>query len=139
MVQSVGRLAQLERWQRLMLVRAFLYLSVIDLALRLVPLRRLADVGAKATESVPLDDVRRAYLYASWIAYAARHHYADPKCLPRSLALYSWLRRDGMPCALRIGVRKEDGALKAHAWVEVSGYVVDDNPTVTTSAFVPLA
>jgi len=43
--------------------------------------------------------------------------------------LHHWLRGEGLPSELRIGVRKEHGALKAHAWVELGDHVVNDRPS----------
>ena len=42
-------------------------------------------------------------------------------CLRRSLVLFHLLRRAGCPVALHIGVRKQDGALQAHAWLVLAG------------------
>ncbi len=38
-------------------------------------------------------------------------------CLRRSVVLYHLLRRMGRPVSLMIGVRRDDGELKAHAWL----------------------
>jgi hypothetical protein len=58
--------------------------------------------------------------------------------LQRSLVLNYWLRREGLPSELRIGVRKDGDALKAHAWVELGRHVVND-PVAAVAAFTPLA
>ncbi|HEX9763772.1 MAG TPA: lasso peptide biosynthesis B2 protein [Candidatus Acidoferrales bacterium] len=42
----------------------------------------------------------------------------EPTCLTRSLALYRLLRARGIPCQLRIGLRKNQAALEGHAWTE---------------------
>lgn len=47
-------------------------------------------------------------------------------CLPRSLALVALLRGRGVDAALRIGVAKEAGLTRAHAWVEIDGAVVGE-------------
>lgn len=39
-------------------------------------------------------------------------------CLERALVLQRLLRRRGVAAALQIGVRKQDGVLEAHAWLE---------------------
>jgi hypothetical protein len=52
------------------------------------------------------------------------------QCLHRSLVLHRWLHGQGAPSVLRIGVRKEGAALKAHAWVELDGEVVYDDTNV---------
>ena len=53
-----------------------------------------------------------------------------PNCLERSLTLWWLLRRDGIDGELHIGARKEDGQLKAHAWVELRGEVLNDSPEI---------
>lgn len=42
-------------------------------------------------------------------------------CLPRSLVLYKWCIEKAIPVDLAIGVRKEGGTLKGHAWVSFQG------------------
>jgi len=42
----------------------------------------------------------------------------EPTCLTRSLVLYRLLRARGIPCQLRIGLRKNQAALEGHAWTE---------------------
>jgi hypothetical protein len=79
----------------------------------------------------------RAARYAWAIALAARHHVVRARCLHRALVLHRWLRREGLPSELRIGVRKVDGALLAHAWVELDGEAVGDQPAAV-AAFAPL-
>ncbi|BCX87755.1 hypothetical protein MIN45_P0122 [Methylomarinovum tepidoasis] len=68
---------------------------------------------------------------------AAAHHIYRPTCLPRSIALHHFLKRHGHPAVLRIGVRKEKKGIKAHAWVEVDGRIVDDDP-LNTQRYQPL-
>lgn len=54
-------------------------------------------------------------------------------CLPQSLALQALLRRQGLSAELRIGVRRADGKLQAHAWVEHAG-----SPLGETAPYLPL-
>lgn len=57
---------------------------------------------------------------------ATRYYYRRRlDCLPRSLAIYVLLRRQGVPATLRIGVKRFPFA--AHAWVECLGEVIDDS------------
>ena len=42
-------------------------------------------------------------------------------CLEESLVIWYLLRRQEIPSRLRIGVRKTNGKLEAHAWVEREG------------------
>jgi hypothetical protein len=47
-------------------------------------------------------------------------------CLPRSVVLWTLLRREGFNPAVKLGVRKGDQGFDAHAWVEVDGVSLDD-------------
>ena len=62
-----------------------------------------------------------------WIKTAASHPFPWAKCLQRSLALCLWLERLGFRGELKIGVRKDGEILRAHAWVELSGWVLNDD------------
>jgi len=42
-------------------------------------------------------------------------------CLARALTLWCLLQRKGIDTDLRFGLRRDDGALAAHAWVEHQG------------------
>ena len=57
-------------------------------------------------------------------------------CLRRSLLLWWLARLDGIDTALRVGVRREAGALLAHAWVEHRGRPVNDAADIA-SRFAP--
>jgi hypothetical protein len=58
---------------------------------------------------------------------AARHlrrftrFRSEKACLDRSLALRAWLHQNGILSELKIGGYKQDGVLRAHAWVELGG------------------
>ncbi len=63
-------------------------------------------------------------------AFAAAENFfylrkAPLDCLPRSLALFSFLRRSGLPACHCIGVRPFP--FSAHAWTECRGRVVHDD------------
>lgn len=54
-------------------------------------------------------------------------------CLRRSVTLLRELRRLQHTATLHIGVRHRNGAIQAHAWVQVGDVVVNDDPTLITS------
>ncbi len=60
------------------------------------------------------------------------------QCLQRSLVLHRWLRQAGLSSELRVGVRKDGTELKAHAWIELEGQVVNDWPE-SVAQLTPLA
>jgi hypothetical protein len=68
----------------------------------------------------------------------ARRLPVRSKCLPRSLALWTMLRRAGIDATLRIGMRT-DGSAEAHAWVEHAGCAIGELVDIDALAPFPLA
>ncbi|AGY59280.1 lasso peptide biosynthesis B2 protein [Gloeobacter kilaueensis] len=62
------------------------------------------------------------------LAWAARYHPAQARCLHRSIALYGWLRAQGIAARLQIGWA---GAL-GHAWVCYGECVLNDAADVAS-------
>jgi len=98
----------------------------------------LRPATSRAT-SRPLD--RRQFDTITGVVWAltraARYGVFRPKCLVRSMALERMLRRHGFEGGeIHIGVRLEEGDLKAHAWVEWDGRILGDDPRHVRT-FVP--
>lgn len=72
---------------------------------------------------------------ASQVAAAAR--LVRARCLTRSLVLQTILRRRGLDARLRIGVRRDSGQHRAHAWVEWQGHPLCETDDVARR-FLPL-
>lgn len=75
---------------------------------------------------------------ARMVAVAARYGPYRGNCLKKSLVLWWLLRRQGLPAQLRIGVRKQAGAIDGHAWVEVDDRLLLD-PEQTAQDYVAMA
>jgi hypothetical protein len=73
---------------------------------------------------------RQAQGIVRMVGAAARHGPCPAKCLPQSLTVWWLLRRQGVPSNLHIGVRRDGAELKAHAWVEHAGRVLNDHADV---------
>jgi len=56
---------------------------------------------------------------AKWSLYLLG--WKHDACVPRSLAIYAALRREGYAPQFVSGVRREGGVIKGHAWVELDG------------------
>ena len=80
-------------------------------------------LGKKQKETI----IRRTLRF---MRLAVRHGFYGGNCLSRSLTLWWLLRRQGIACDLRIGVRMKEGQFQAHAWVEVQGYPLNENEQV---------
>ena len=91
--------------------------------------RAFADLHAKVrdcvvdTNSVARCDVERI---CSAVDLACICYWKEVRCLQRSAATACLLKRHGVPAQMVIGAQQIP--FKAHAWVEVSGRVVNDKP-----------
>lgn len=62
---------------------------------------------------------------------AARLLFRREACLERSIMLWSVLRRKGIESELKIGVATEDSTMRAHAWVEIDGEPINEQPLIS--------
>jgi hypothetical protein len=83
-------------------------------------------------------EVARAQSIARLVAIASAHSFVRVACLHRSLALWWLLRRQGIRCDLRIGIKAPTPGFEAHAWVEYAGIALDDTGALSAS-FRPFA
>jgi len=88
------------------------------------------------TVSDEVKAVTRIRAIYQMVHLAARHCPVTAQCLPQSLVLWWLLRRAGVASELRIGVRKQAGRLEAHAWVELSGWSLNQ-PGDGQASFTP--
>ena len=136
-----SRFWRLEAHERRLLVAALLMLPLTRLALRVVGFRRwqsfLTRFVPHSSQAAPANAAARGAQTARMVRAAAREGLGRPNCLSRSLVLWWLLARQGFPAELRIGARKKDAALEAHAWVELAGRVLgeDDDPHTQFAAF----
>jgi hypothetical protein len=141
-LSSLKRFLSLSGAERWLIVRAAISLAAVDFKLRTRSLERvllgMEGTRVRADRAITPSDVERARRYARWIDVASRYHAVHARCLHRSLALHQWLQKEGLPSRLRIGVRKEQDDLKAHAWVELGDAVVNDS-AIRVADFTPLA
>src|ERR1700738_4315419 len=70
---------------------------------------------------------QRAFVIARIVRIAAQHGIYRANCLQQSLGLWWLLRRDRIESEIRFGARKEELQLKAHAWVECFGIVLNED------------
>lgn len=143
--KKIAAIRRLPGADRRLLVRAALWLLAVDVGLRTLGFSRLRRLLARGLPSGPAADERspavrsaEAERVARLVAAAARHHLYPVKCLTRSLVLWRLLALRGLPSELRIGVRKEERTLLAHAWVEHGGARLEAG-VPAPGRFLPLA
>ena len=89
--------------------------------------RRLVAAG-DAKPSVPPVSAERGKELATIVDEAFGAVPITPTCLRRSAALMRALEREGAAPPLMLGVRSTDGTIGAHAWVEIGGIILNDDP-----------
>ena len=105
--------------ERLTLAHAVALIAIINLAVRVLPFRRVATLLIRGTlrPGTPCAPDRLAAI----VGRASAHCWPAPSCLTRSLVLCRMLVRRGIGAQLVLGVETRDGRLRAHAWVEHGG------------------
>lgn len=125
--ERLRKVVRLPAGERAILARAWILFLVVEVALRVVSLKRLLRLYRKlsrAGRACPTaggpSDARLAWL----VEVAGRYAPINATCLRQALVLSWLLGRRGVATALRIGVAREGGVLSAHAWLEREGEVI---------------
>ncbi|PYT88309.1 MAG: lasso peptide biosynthesis B2 protein [Acidobacteria bacterium] len=131
MLESLRRFSALERPAQMLFLRALAMLPLVSLSLRLrgfQPTRStLQRTLARRTPQVDSDSLNMKMVLAAHMVNAAdRHGLVHPSCLAKSLTLWWLLGRQGISSRLRIGIRKQNDQLEAHAWVEREGVALNE-------------
>ena len=131
MLESLRRFSALESSAQKLFLRALGMLPLVGLSLKLrgfeatrFTLQRILSLPVPPLDSDSVDN--RVVLTARMVNAADRHGLVHPSCLAKSLTLWWLLGRQGITSRLRIGIRKENGKLEAHAWVEREGIAVNE-------------
>lgn len=129
-----------EEWKYLLW--AYLLILGLDIGLRCVGFYRIFQwVNRKGTvrPKKPLVPMEKEEVGKIWhlVDTARRSHFCRAQCLHRSLVVYWLLRGRGVGVDLCIGVQKEAGEFRAHAWVEYQGQIVVE-PVYVQEVYAPL-
>lgn len=83
--------------------------------------------GAASATGDP-DRLPDARALAVAVNRAAYFGLGPSQCLVRAMALSRLMERDGMPGGVvRVGVRRREGRMEAHAWVDFAGEILGDH------------
>lgn len=64
------------------------------------------------------------------VRLAARLHFVEQACLPKSIVLADMLNAQGAQAQVMLGVSKQNGQFRSHAWVEIEGQMVSEPENV---------
>ena len=128
-----ARLRALTPLERRVLGEALVLLPAASAGLKVAGMRRTREALALVARKGKSAGGLEAASIARLVAIAARHGPFRGRCLSASIALESLLRRYGVDGRLRLGIRRHDGRIEAHAWVEHRGEALNE----THSTFEP--
>ncbi|GMQ90428.1 MAG: hypothetical protein BMS9Abin10_0805 [Gammaproteobacteria bacterium] len=133
MTRAIRKFLALPRVERWLLVQAMAALPLVALTLRTIGLKRcyralerlapMAGGGLLTGASA----CHRATQTGWLVRVASIYGLVQGNCLAQSLTIWWLLRRQRIPAELRIGVRKRQGRLEAHAWMEHNSRVLNDD------------
>jgi hypothetical protein len=135
MWERLHRFSRLNSAARRLFLRAFILLPLVSLSLRFRGFR-----ATQATLQKRLDATNASRLSTPGLALApdvvprtvqmvqaaVRHGFGSPNCLEISLTLWWLLARQDAVSTIRIGTRRVDSRLEAHAWVECGGIPLNE-------------
>jgi hypothetical protein len=130
MFQRAHRLLTLPRAERTLVVRALAVYARVRWSLwrgGLAEVQRL-HASASATDSRAAEPRLPPARVSRLVAGALRPLGAN--CLGESLTLALLLQRLEYPALLRIGARRAQTGIEAHAWVELDGVPLNDRPDI---------
>ena len=121
----------LSKSDRALVIRAMFLLPIVATSLKTLGLRKtqLWLIRNSLGPMVPPKEQARANVRraAQMVAVACRLQPLRSSCLPRTIVLWSLLRRRGIATDIRIGARSNSqGEFQAHAWLEWNGEVLND-------------
>lgn len=127
---------------RLRVLEAAMVLVLVAGLLKALPFRvvvRLAGTVAPGRPAGGMASNPVVRAVGDAVAVAARRLPWRPVCLPQTLAAGLMLRCRSVRPQLRLGVRRQDDTIRAHAWLTVDGPAGGEVFGGTAAEFVPFA
>ena len=84
------------------------------------------DLSDTVSRPVSPDAVQIAMKMHESVRLAARLHWLNLACLPKSIVLSDMLQELGVPASVKLGVNKRDHQLASHAWVQVNDTLIGE-------------
>jgi hypothetical protein len=126
---------------RRLLLSLAIAVPLIEAGLRSLGFKRMYQVLHRLARGTPpsrASSRREVNRHQRLLRLVCRYSPLTGRCLARSLALWWFLRRQGINTDLRIGTRKQGGHIEGHAWIEYQNVVVNDSAEVRAQ-YVPFA
>jgi|ERR1700730_7512511 len=136
MWERLRRYRALEADSRALFWRALRLLPQVAISLRLRGYMRteasLHSRSQRRTDTIQTEQEVALRIAKSSRMVRAASHFGPIRatCLAQSLTLWLLLEQQNISSAIRIGVRKKDNRMEAHAWVERNGVALNETDEV---------
>lgn len=138
-VNNWRKLQQLSKSELTLLVIALLLLPLTALWIKMFGFQPVYSSIARSNKKYNLEQNKeKAYEIARMVRIASNYGIYRANCLQKSLVLWWLLQNAGIKSNLRIGIRKQEDCLEAHAWVEYQDDVLNDHRDISQH-FAPFA
>ena len=122
LLRHIGIFWRFPRQDKRLFVLAWWNLLLVHWRLRGQPYQEVLDWASRVPGNPgPATSRPDALAVRDIVAKAARYHLFELTCLRQALAACRLLSRQGVPCEIKLGVRREQGQIMAHAWLRVDG------------------
>ena len=130
----------LSNFERLLLGQAFFLLLFTSISLKFFGIKRQPLISIQGNNTHPSsryeENSSLVLAITRMVKIAVRYSPFSASCLAQSLVLLKLLKNQGIVAQLRIGVQKAADQIKAHAWVELQGVVLNDTNDIH-SLYIP--
>lgn len=121
----IARFRSLPAADRTLFVIALLAIASVRVGLWLTSFRRVRRSLTRIARPTGSPDPTPGEVdRIGWAVRSAARFVPGATCLPQALAAEAILRRRGHPADMRLGVKRGDDGVEAHAWVESYGRVI---------------
>ena len=107
--------------EKKMTIAAYIYAAYYRFMIKFVPMskieKKMGTRGDESSRDVSVENYRIAKLVAFHVGRITRHTPWQSKCFVQALTAQKLLLNKGIESTLYMGVKHEDGLMKAHAWL----------------------
>jgi hypothetical protein len=121
-MRLISKFLALNSEEKSLLIKASILVWAIRIGLCILPFRALHSVSARGPAMTKLANPSEERIV--WAVKAASVYVPRATCLTQAVTARILLSMYGYGADLRIGVARESGRLKAHAWLEKEGKVL---------------
>jgi hypothetical protein len=125
-MRRLKRFAEISNVDRLLLLQVLCVVGVARVGLWVLPVA----MASRATMMIAPAKGRVSVKHLVWAVQVVSRYLPGATCLTQAVALQALLVRSGHQSRVEIGVAKESGRFKAHAWVVYRNEILVGGPDI---------